>query len=59
MKQKGNYVNNDRSKPIKLPNLKGVYNKHPGEGLGRGGVVRKLCGLCGSVHGPGEPHNAK
>ena len=35
MKQKGNYVSNDRSKPVKLPNLKGVYNKHPGEGLGK------------------------
>ena len=42
-----------------MPNLKGAYNKHPGEGMGRGSAVKKLCGLCGSVHGAGEPHIAK
>jgi hypothetical protein len=56
--------------PVKLPNLKSAYLKHPGEGLNlqRKATVKqqmafvtnvKMCGLCGSKHAPGEPHRAK
>ena len=60
MKNKGQYGNvSERGRPVQLPKVKGVYNKHPGEGMRGGSNVRKLCGLCGAVHGPGEPHAAK
>ena len=68
MKNKKLQGNSERTSksPVKLPNLKSAYTKHPGEGLNiRGGAKgkapfpKKLCGLCGSLHSPGEPHAAK
>ena len=62
----------DRAGGVKLPNLKSAYLEHPAEGLnmrsmGMKQSVRqainnnpvKMCGLCGTRHAPGEPHQAR
>ena len=57
MKNKGYQQNERNSKgSVKLPNLKSNYRKHPGEGMN---FKKHLCGLCGSVHSPGQPHATK
>jgi len=57
---------------VHLPKLGQTYLKHPGEGTKFRNVrvkskIRKelkkyesrICGLCGAMHAPGEPHKAR
>ena len=61
-------LNQSMRQPIKLPNLKGAGRENPSEGMSkfvRKGAAKKkevskiMCGLCGSMHVPGDPHITK
>jgi len=56
--------------PLKLPPVgRSAYLKHPGEGMqmpkqrrlkhnqSSYGIKKQMCGLCGSMHVPGEAHH--
>jgi hypothetical protein len=51
---------------LKLPNLKQTYREAPAHGIQQRAAKKKevvpqkkMCGLCGNMHVPGEPHITK